>query len=99
MTPPSIAETAPFPPVSAPATVATAAVAMTCHLRTVRKGLVLSGGITVRSKTTLGRALSVEANPRIISVLRALPQRGLASGQGADDHQFLRIGDRRIEPP
>src|SRR6185369_8530858 len=45
MAPPNSADTAPLHPVQIPAITAITAVAMSCHRRTVRIGLVLSGGI------------------------------------------------------
>src|SRR5262245_46857609 len=44
--PPSAADAAPLRPDKTPAMTAMTTVAMICHLRTVRIGLVLSGGVT-----------------------------------------------------
>src|SRR6476659_8373594 len=55
--PPNSAEIAPPVPARIPETPAIAAVTMSCHLRTVRMGLVLSGGVTraLENEALVGR--------------------------------------------
>src|SRR5512147_975549 len=105
ISPPNNAETAPCRPTQSPAIAAITAVAMSCHRRTVRIGLVLSGGVN-RTRGAKSYAAPATSNHEIIAARTHPPQcaccaamtrTGSAARQGPDDHQLGAGRQRRCE--